>query len=77
MIVDIFNFISDAVSKFSINIVDLFRNIAQLFVEVDTVSGDVTGLTFIGILALIGFGLALVRWGFSLIMRLIKMGGKA
>lgn len=77
MIVDIFNFITDAVGWFADAVVTLFTDIASLFVITDTVSGDVQGLTFVGILALIGFGLALVRWGFSLIMRLIRMGGKA
>lgn len=77
MIVDIFNFITSAVGWFADAVVTLFTDIASLFVNTDTVSGDVQGLTFVGILALIGFGLALVRWGFSLIMRLIRMGGKA
>lgn len=77
MIVDIFAFITDAVGWFTDTIVTLFGQIATLFVITDPVSGDVSGLTFVGILALIGFGIALVRWGFSLIMRLMKMGGKA
>lgn len=76
MVTAIFDFIAQNVTEAVNAVVSLFDGVAKIFVLSDE-TGGITGLSFVGILALLGFGIALVRWGFSIVMRLIKMGGKS
>lgn len=74
MVVNIFDTIAEIVTGVTSAFLTVFEGIAQVFYT--PAVGDGTGsLTIIGILALLGVGFGLARWGFSLILRLIKMKG--
>lgn len=74
MVAEIFVVIGDIVTGVTGAFLQVFTGIAQVFYTpgIDTAPGS---LTIVGILALLGVGFGLARWGFSLIMRLIKMKG--
>lgn len=63
----IFSTITDVINGFINAISSLFQEVTGAFYD------STNGLTLLGVLALLGFAVALVRWGFSLILRLIKM----
>lgn len=64
---NIFATVSQVISGFITSIGTIFSRIVDAFYT------EANGLTLLGVLALLGFAVALVRWGFSLILRLIKM----
>lgn len=68
MITDIFTTVGEIIAGVAQAFTSVFSSIAGVFYD------ETTGLTIVGILALLGFGVAVVKWGFSLILRLLKMG---
>lgn len=64
---NIFQTVTEVLTGMVSAIGGIFTRIVDAFYT----AGD--GLTLLGVLALLGFVVALVRWGFSLILRLIKM----
>lgn len=64
---NIFDTVSQVLTGFIGSIGTIFSRIVDAFYTSNN------GLTLLGILALLGFVVALVRWGFSLILRLIKI----
>lgn len=73
MVSQLFDNLGDIVTGVADVVVTVFEKIPAVFYTPGV--GESPGsLTIIGILALIGVGFSLVRWGFNLILRLIKMG---
>ena len=64
---NIFATVSQVITGFIASIGEVFNRVVGAFYT------DADGLTLLGILALLGFVVALVRWGFNLILRLIKI----
>lgn len=68
MVTEIFSTVGEIITGVAQAFTTVFSSIAGVFYD------DTKGLTIVGVLALLGFGVAVVKWGFSLILRLLKMG---
>ena len=68
MISAIFGSLGTAVSGFSTIIVSLFESLVGIFY-------DGTAITDVGSLAIVGFGVSLVFFGFRFVFRLIHLRG--
>lgn len=66
LLTDIFDVVLRVVQEFISVLVELFTNITNLFYT------NEGGLTFIGVLLLIGLGMSLVYWAFRFIRNLIR-----
>lgn len=71
MLTEVFETVSEIVQGVVSVFESLFSGIGTIFYDPTPETG---GLTIIGILALLGFGVALAKWGFHLILRLLRMG---
>lgn len=73
MITEIFETLGNIINGVISAFVKVFEGISAVFYTPGV--GESPGsLTIIGVLALLGLGFALARWGFNLVLRLIKMG---
>ena len=69
MVADIFTALTEIVLAVIGVFTDIFSDTGIIAVFYDSV----TGLTFIGVLLLIGFGFGLVRWAFSYVKKLLQL----
>lgn len=67
--------ISEWISGFTSCFVNVFESLVPIFYNAPTGSGTTGSLTLIGHLSLAGLGIALVFFGFRLIMRLVHLRG--
>ena len=70
MVTNIFATITEIVTGVLDAMIAIFTSIADVFY--DSVGAK---LTIIGIFALLAFGVGLAKWGFNLVLKLIKMRG--
>lgn len=70
MVTNIFTTITQIVTGVLDAMIAIFTSIADIFYD-----STANELTIIGIFALLGFGVGLARWGFNLVLKLIKMRG--
>lgn len=63
----IWDTVVETITGFVGTISNVFAGIGAIFYD------DAEGLTIMGALALLGFVVLVVRWGFSLVLRLIKI----
>lgn len=74
MISEIFQSIGDVITSFAGVLGNGFTSLIAIFWD-STLNSGAGGLTTIGILSLIGLGMALVMWGFRLIRSLFHARG--
>lgn len=70
MVTNIFTTITEIVTGVLDAMIAIFTSIADIFYD-----STANTLTIVGIFALLGFGIGLARWGFNLVLKLIKMRG--
>ncbi len=70
LVTKIFTTITEIVTGVVDAMIAVFTSIADIFYNSTT-----SELTIVGIFALLGFGVGLARWGFNLVLKLIKMRG--
>lgn len=70
LVTNIFTTITQIVTGVLDAMIAIFTSIADIFYD-----STASELTIIGIFALLGFGVGLARWGFNLVLKLIKMRG--
>ena len=67
MVTDIFGTVGEVITSYLTAISGMFADLISIFYVPDT------GLTLMGILLLIGLGIGVVKWGFNLVYRLIRL----
>lgn len=67
MVGSIFETVGDVITSYLSAISGMFANLIKIFYVPET------GLTLMGILLLIGLGIGVVKWGFNLVYRLIRL----
>lgn len=70
MVTNIFATITEIVTGVLEAMIAIFTSIADVFYD-----STASELTIVGIFALLAFGVGLAKWGFNLVLRLIKMRG--
>lgn len=70
LVTNIFTTITEIVTGVVDAFIAIFSSIADVFYD-----KTASSLTIVGIFALLGFGVGLARWGFNLVLKLIKMRG--
>lgn len=71
IVTQVFEVVGDIVTGIVAVFIELFSSLTAVFWTATEGGGGT--LTIIGIFALLGFGVALAKWGFNLILRLIRM----
>lgn len=67
MVVDIFETVGEVITSYISAITSMFSSLISIFYAQET------GLTLMGVLLLIGLGIGIVKWGFNLVYRLIRL----
>ena len=70
LVTNIFTTVTDIITGVLDAMITIFTSIADVFYD-----STASQLTIVGIFALLGFGVGLAKWGFNLILKLIKMRG--
>lgn len=73
MVSNIFQTIGEAITNFAQVLGNGFTNLIQLFYITTPAEGQTAGLTPLGILMLIGAGVGIVYWAFTLVRSLISV----
>jgi hypothetical protein len=67
MVAEIFQTISEVMTEYVSALTTMFQNVVNIFYVEDT------GLTLLGILIVIGFGIGIVNWAVNLIRSLLTL----
>lgn len=72
MVGNIFETIGEVVTEYVSVVTSMFGGIIDVFYTAGT-DGGAGSLTLLGTLLLIGIGIGIVKWGFNLVYRLVRL----